>query len=53
MHCSVLEETTTQIVIDSFTWCINHSNPPQSTQSDNGLIYTTRLLKGLDRSKNY
>ena len=43
------EEVTTQIVIDSFTWCINHYGPPQSTLTDNGLVYTTRLLKGLNR----
>lgn len=49
LHCSVHEEITTQIVIDSFTKCINHYGPPQSTLTDNGLVYTTRLLKGLNK----
>lgn len=49
LHCSVHEEITTQIVIDSFTWCINHYGPPKSTLTDNGLVYTTRLLKGLNK----
>lgn len=49
LHASVHDEITTQIVIDSFTWCINHYGPPQSTLTDNGLVYTTRLLKGLNK----
>ncbi|MGQ3384290.1 integrase core domain-containing protein [Glutamicibacter sp. TV12E] len=49
MHCSVLEETTAQIVIDTFTWCINHYGAPQSTLRDNELVYTTRLLKLLNK----
>ncbi len=46
LHCSVHEEITTEIVANSFTWCINHYGPPQSTLTDNGLVYTTRRLKG-------
>ncbi|WP_349931108.1 IS481 family transposase [Glutamicibacter mishrai] len=49
LHCSVHDEITTDIVIDSFTRCVNRYGPPQSTLTDNGLVYTTRLLKGLNK----
>ncbi|MGP9606565.1 DDE-type integrase/transposase/recombinase [Glutamicibacter sp. 287] len=42
LHYSVHEKITTQIVIDSFTWCLNHYGPPQSTLTDNGLVILVR-----------
>lgn len=37
---------TGEIVVDSFTANINEYGPPQSTLTDNGVVYTARFTKG-------
>lgn len=49
LYGSVHDEITTPIVIATFTRCVNHYGPPQSTLTDNGTVYTTRLLKGINK----
>ncbi|GAB3620937.1 IS481 family transposase [Glutamicibacter endophyticus] len=49
LHCSVHPVITTDIVIKTFTRCLNAYGAPQSTLTDNGTVYTTRLLKGINR----
>ena len=40
------ERITGSIVVDSFTENINEYGPPQSTLTDNGVVYTARYTKG-------
>lgn len=40
------ERITGSIVVDTFTENINEYGPPQSTLTDNGVVYTARYTKG-------
>ena len=44
LHLRVHTRVTGPIVIESFTDCVNEFGLPTSTLTDNGVVYTTRLL---------
>lgn len=46
LSCTAHAPVTGTDVVDTFTSAINTYGPPASTLTDNGLVYTTRLLKG-------
>jgi transposase InsO family protein len=46
LSMNVYSRVTGPIVVDSFTKCVNEFGVPTSTLTDNGVVYTTRLLGG-------
>ena len=44
LHLRVHARVTGPIVIESFTDCVNEFGLPTSTLTDNGVVYTTRLI---------
>ena len=44
LHLRVHDRVTGPIVIESFTECVNEFGLPTSTLTDNGVVYTTRLI---------
>ena len=46
LSITAYDRVTGQIVIDTFTENINEYGPPQSTLTDNGVVYTARFTKG-------
>ena len=46
LSITVFDRVTGGIVVDTFTENINEYGPPQSTLTDNGVVYTARYTKG-------
>jgi transposase InsO family protein len=46
LSCTAHKPVTSQIVKQSFLAAIKHHGPPQSTLTDNGLVYTAKFIGG-------
>lgn len=46
LWCTAHPRITGQLVVESFTTCINAYGPPASTLTDNGSVYTSRFTGG-------
>ena len=46
LRCQAYPRVTCSLVVDTFMSAVNEYGPPQSTLTDNGLVFTTRLRNG-------